>query len=242
MCRPKTLAFVLSVSSLLCNAEIPDGKTFTNSLGLEMVRIEAGSFRMGSEDGEWDERPVHEVNISTPFYLGATEVTNSQYEKFDPNHRDQRGMLEFSRDDDEAVVFVSWDDAVSFCEWLSRKEGRPYRLPTEAEWEYACRAGTVTPYSTGDELPRAFRKNVQNSWFPSRGKKRGVVPLHVSKTQPNPWGLMEMHGNVEEWCLDWYGPYGNVDQIDPVGRAGGDFRVTRGGSHSTTAEYLRSAN
>ena len=215
---------------------------FTNSLGMKMVRVEPGTFRMGSREGDWDEVPVHRVTISSPFHVSATEVTNAQYEQFDPEHKNLRGKLGFSREDDEAVVFVSWHEAVAFCEWLSEKEGRPYRLPTEAEWEYACRAGTTTPYSTGEELPAPFRKNVKNSWYPGRGGKDDVVPLHVGRTPPNPWGLYDLHGNVEEWCLDLYGPYAEGPQTDPVGRSDGDFKVTRGGSHSTTLEYLRSAN
>jgi formylglycine-generating enzyme required for sulfatase activity len=237
-----------------------------NSLGMNMVRIEPGSFTMGSEDADWDERPAHTVTISRPFFLGATEVTNAQYEQFDPQHKQLRGKLGLSREDDEAVVFVSWHDAVNFCRWLSEKEGKPYRLPTEAEWEYACRAGTATAFYTGETLPDAFHKNVGISWFPGRKNETDVVPLHVGRTPANPWGLYDMHGNVEEWCLDWYGPYeadatnkgtgpigaqhpsgrsGKLDQApvsqtDPVGRAAGDFRVTRGGSHSTTLEFLRS--
>lgn len=242
MQRLTALILVFGASSLLWGARLPGPKAFTNSLGMKMVRIGSGSFLMGSEDGPWDERPVREVTISKPFYLGATEVTNAQYERFDPGHRELRGKLGYSRDDDEAVVFVSWENATAFCAWLSQKEGRPYRLPTEAQWEYACRAGTTTPYSTGNKLPVAFQKNVKNSWFPGRGGSDEVVPLHVGRTPSNPWELMDMHGNVEEWCLDWYGPYETGDCIEPVGWAAGDFRVTRGGSHSTTLEYLRSAN
>jgi hypothetical protein len=211
-----------------------------------MVRIEPGRFAMGSrEGGDFDERPAHPVRISRPFYLGVTEVTKAQYEQFDPDHRRLRGKLGWSKADDEAVVFVSWRDVERFCRWLSEKEGKRYRLPTEAEWEYACRAGTTTSYHIGDRLDdKAFHKNVGVSWFPDREQpgKTGVVSLAVGRTPPNAWGLMDMHGNVEEWCLDWYGPYGPGEQADPMGRAGGDFRVTRGGSHSTGLEYLRSAN
>jgi formylglycine-generating enzyme required for sulfatase activity len=217
---------------------------------------------MGSADGDWDERPTHEVTISQPFLMGVTEVTNAQYEQFDPQHKQLRGKLGFSKEDDEAVVFVSWAEAAAFCKWLSEKEGQPYRLPTEAEWEYACRAGTTTRYHTGETLPEPFQKNVGMSWFPGRQSNKDVVALHVAQTPANPWGLYDMHGNVEEWCLDWYGPYpekgsgpicaqhppgrsGKLDLTpfpDPVGRADGQFRVTRGGSHSTTLEYLRAAN
>ncbi|MFV1966547.1 MAG: SUMF1/EgtB/PvdO family nonheme iron enzyme, partial [Pirellulaceae bacterium] len=209
---------------------------------MKLVRIEPGSFMMGSTDGDWDERPAHKVTISRPFYMGVTEVTNAQYEPFDPQHERMRGKLGFSRDDTEAVVFVSWKDSVAFCNWLSVKEGKPYRLPTEAEWEYACRAGTTTPYHTGETLPESFHKNVGVSWFPGRKTGQDVVPLHVGKTPPNAWGLCDMHGNAEEWCQDWHGPYATNAQTDPVGRADGEFRVTRGGSHSTTLEFLRSSN
>lgn len=224
---------------------LPTDHVYTNSLGMKFIRLSPGTFAMGQAvGGDWDERPVHQVTLSRPFYFGATEVTNEQYERFDPAHRRLRGKLGFSTTDDEAVVFVSWHEAAAFCDWLSRKEGRPYRLPTEAEWEYACRAGTTTLYSTGDTLPVSFHKNVKESWFPARGltDKSEVVALNVGRTPPNPWGLFDLHGNVEEWCADWYGPYVAQRQTDPVGYADGEFKVTRGGSHSTKLFYLRSAN
>lgn len=195
--------------------------------------------------GDFDERPAHPVTVSRPFHIGAHEVTNAQYEAFDPAHRELRGKLGFSAADDEAVVFVSWHEAEAFCRWLSDREGLPYRLPTEAEWEYVCRAGTRTPFAFGDALPDAFHKNVRESWYPDATRSDGnaeVVPLTVGQTPANPWGVFDTHGNVEEWCHDWYGPYADGPQTDPVGRAGGDFRVTRGGSHSTQLYYLRSAN
>jgi len=223
--------------------DLPREKTYVNSLGMTLVRIEAGTFTMGSPTGgDFDERPVRKVTVSRPFYLGATEITNAQYEAFDPAHKELRGKLGFSTEDDEAVVFVSFWDAIRFCQWLSKKEGRPYRLPTEAEWEYACRAGTNTAYSTGDSLPKEFHKNPVMSWYPGGEKGAAQVSLAVGKTPANPWGLFDMHGNVEEWCTDWYAPYPSEDQTDPSGPERGDFMVTRGGSHSTTLEYLRSAN
>ncbi len=232
---------------------------FTNSLGMPLVRIEPGSFMMGMGStplpkevaprphlawGDFDERPAHRVTITRPFYLGAFEVTNRQYESYDGNHRKLRGKLGFSKGDDEAVVFVSWHEAAGFCRWLSRREKLAYRLPTEAEWEYACRAGTTSNYNTGDTLPKEFHKNARMSWYPDpdRSSENEIVDLTVGCTPPNLWGLHDMHGNVEEWCQDWYGPYEPHDQIDPVGRADGDFRVTRGGSHSTEIYYLRSSN
>ena len=251
----------------------PEGKAYTNSIGMRFVRIEPGTFSMGIDktplpieitdnivqrkswkpnerpylrNGDFDEHPPHEVTISQPFYMDVFEVTNAQYEQFNLDHREFRGKLGFSKADNEAVIFVNWHDAVGFCEWLSEKDGLPYRLPTEAEWEYACCAGRTTYYHTGDSLPEAFHKNPDESWYPSVGRggsaDEEVVPLTVGETPPNPWGLYDMHGNVEEWCYDWYGPYQAEDQIDPIGREDGLFRVTRGGSHSTPLYYLRSSN
>jgi formylglycine-generating enzyme required for sulfatase activity len=217
-------------------AEPPVQKEYTNSIGMKFVRITPGTFQMGQQGGHWDEQPVHKVNIARPFFIGATEVTNAQYEQFDPGHRQFRGRWGLSNADDEAVVFVSWNDAVAFCKWLSGKEGKPYRLPTEAEWEYACRAGTTTPFYTGDQWPAEFHKKQQRQQQPS------PVSLQVAQTIPNPWGLYDMHGNVEEWCLDWYGPYAAGGQSDPAGRVDGDFKATRGGSHNTNVRFLRSAN
>jgi sulfatase modifying factor 1 len=227
------IIFFLFVTSLL----LAQDEGYENSTGMKFVYIKPGAFTMGSLDGEWDERPVHRVTISKPFYIAITEVTNKQYERFVPDHRRRRGEHGFSRGDDEAAVFVSWMEATEFCAWLSKKEGKTYRLPTEAEWEYACRAGTVSAYYTGQRLGQEYHKNQSDSWA-----KVEAVPLHVAQTPPNPWGLYDMHGNVEEWCLDWYGPYQADDQKDPVGYRDGVLKVTRSGSHSTPVEYLRSAN
>jgi formylglycine-generating enzyme required for sulfatase activity len=267
---PATIVWCTLVWFCWANAaQIPTEKEFTNSIGMKFIRIEPGTFIMGwdgsklpeqittatefsgnrkvhiPENGDYDEPPTHKVTITKPFYMGVYEVTNREYEFFDPLHIYARGKKGFSIDHDEAVVFVNWHEAKAFCDWLSEKEGLAYRLPTEAEWEYTCRAGTTTQFSTGDVLPDEFIKNPDNSWYPSPVRGRGrqeVVPLHVGKTAPNPWGLYDMHGNVEEWCYDWYGRYEAGNQLDPVGRADGDFKVTRGGSHGTFAYYLRSAN
>jgi formylglycine-generating enzyme required for sulfatase activity len=279
------LVLVLSLASVslaFADNEGPNKseKYFTNSLGMKFVRIEPGSFgsfAMGFGDrplpdgllipegqlsqktcfpnGDFDEHPTHRVEITKPFHMGTCEVTNGQYELFNPEHRKLRGKLGFSKDDDEAVVFVSWYDADGFCKWLSDKENLPYRLPTEVEWEYCCRARTSTPFYTGGALPKAFHKNVRRSWCPDPrtteeivdpkwvDRKEETLPsLTVGKTPPNIWGLYDMHGNVEEWCHDWYGPYTPEEKVDPVGYADADFKVTRGGSHSTELYYLRSAN
>lgn len=205
---------------------------------IRLVDIPAGRFYMGGEGkGEdFDEAPVHPVTLTRSFRMGATEVTNAQFEAFCPAHKALRGKNGVSPADNEAVVYVSYPEAVAFCEWLSRKEGKPYRLPTEAEWEYACRAGTYYPFYTGDGLPEEMQKNqrVVRDYTP--------VSLAVGQTRPNAFGLYDMHGNVEEWCLDWYGPYTPEAQTDPAGPAEGECRVTRGGSHQTPEKHLRSAN
>jgi len=215
-----------------------------NTVGMELVEVPVGSFTMGQAwEGEdpaaianRDESPEHRVFISKPFRMASTPVTNDQYERFDPEHRSRRGQKGLSWEDDEAVVYVSWHEATAFCEWLSEQEGEPYRLPTEAEWEYACRAGTTTAYSAGHELPETCHRHQEDDWDPE------PVSLTVGATPANGFGLRDMHGLVEEWCHDWYGPYEAEPQTDPVGRTGGLFRVTRGGSHNTDVDFLRSAN
>lgn len=210
-----------------------------NSLGMQLTPIPAGSFHMGSHgQGEhYDEFPIHPVTITKPFLMGATEVTNAQYEQFDPSHKELRGKYGLSKGDDEAVIFVDYYEAEAFCKWLSKKEGKTYRLPTEAEWEYACRAGSYWNFWMDDGLHGVYHKNQQNVWGTD-----STICLQVGKTPPNPFGLYDMHGNVEEWCSDWYGPYEASAQTDPVGRADGLYKVTRGGSHSTPERFLRSAN
>jgi len=209
-------------------------KVFSNSLGMDMMRIESGSFKMGGKE-QYKEKPIQRVHITKPFYMASTQVTNAQYEQFDTGHKKLRGKHGLSKEDDEAVIYVSWNEAVAFCEWLSEKEGVTYRLPTEAEWEYAARAGTTTRYNMGNSLPVEFHRNQVSMWGTE------PVPLQVGQTTPNSWGLYDMHGLVEEWVYDWYGPYTGEEKTDPVGRKEGLIKVTRGGSHGTPVEYLRSA-
>jgi len=257
------LSVMLCVSifpSVSAKAPMPDSQQYTNSLGMKFVRIESGSFKMGQIDkplppevlplieggdrggrfdllanGDYDEKPIHQVQISRPFYMSTFEVTNKQYELFDPDHRRFRGKHDLSSDDDEAVIYVSWYDAMAFCEWLSNIENLPYRLPTEAEWEYSCRAGTTSNYYTGDILPAEYEKSPSRDCLVK-------ADLQVGQTPANHWGLYDMHGNVEEWCMDWYGPYVRGKQTDPTGYNDGDFKVSRGGSFGTFSYYLRSAN
>ncbi|MEO6741558.1 MAG: SUMF1/EgtB/PvdO family nonheme iron enzyme [Chthoniobacteraceae bacterium] len=253
----KLLLALISITASL------SAETITNSVGMKLVRVEAGAFAMGQDgpaadynvkkhaakfdDADWDERPAHRVKIAQPFFLGATEVTLGQFRQFRPTHNVGRGA------DDDAVNSVTWNDAAAFCEWLSKKEGKTYRLPTEAEWEYACRAGTATLFHTGDKLPDGFHAwpsdiGVRERFFPGETlppefrPKSTNLTLKVAQTPENAWGIFDMHGNVSEWCADWYGPYEAAEQTDPLGRADGDFRVIRGGSHSMQTRLLRSAN
>ena len=232
-----------------------------NSLGMTLVTVPPGVIRMGEEPvpgnylegGDWDEVPVHDVEITRAFLMADTPVTNAQYERFDPSHKSSRGIRGVSQGDGEAAVNVSWNDAMAFCRWLSGKEGRPCRLPTEAEWEYACRAGTVTAFHTGNDLPVIYHRNQfkEGDWH-TEGKKKdedlrekkGRVPvsLEVGTTPANSFGIHDMHGLVEEWCLDWYGSYAPEKQKDPIGPSDGLTKVTRGGSHNSYVRHLRSAN
>jgi formylglycine-generating enzyme required for sulfatase activity len=227
---------------------------------MRYMRIAPGTFSMGGASvplpdgltegkahralGDPDEHPRHSVAVGRAYYLAATPVTNAQYEQFDPGHRSFRGRLGFSSGDDEAVVFVSWHDAVAYCAWSSQRDGVEFRLPTEAEWEYACRAGTDGPFWSGEAPPDGSLLNARESWYPDpdRSDADDIVSLPVGRGPSNAWGLRDMHGLVEEWCLDVYAPYDAEAQTDPSGALAGDARVTRGGSHSTVAYYLRAGN
>ncbi len=210
-------------------------KLVTNSIGMKLVLIPAGESLMGSpnsdRDADDDEHPQHRVKIAKPFYLGATEVTQEQYQRVmgeNPSY--------FKSDSQRPVEEVSWKDAVEFCRRLSEKEGKTYRLPMEAEWEYACRAGSMTKWCFGDSESqlRDFAWYYNNS-------ERTTQP--VGQKQPNAWGLYDMHGNVWEWCLDRYDDdyYGQSASTDPTGPSSGSLRVLRGGSWLDFARHCRSA-
>ncbi len=253
MRRPIVVLALLLFPIAVIGADLPAGKEHTASVGIKLVRIEAGEFVMGSGDApprtreewdvrEWDEAPAHKVKLSKSFFIGATEITNAQYEQFDPEHKKLRGKHGVSKGDNDPVVMVTWQQAVDFCAWLSKKEGKPYRLPTEAEWEYACRAGTTTPYHTGEKL------TAEQANFGVTLDKKRITAVAVGGYKPNAWGLFDTHGNVAEWCHGWYGPYEAGEQTDPVGRADGWAKVTRGWSYLPASHklgavrYARSAN
>ncbi|MHB9296312.1 putative Serine/threonine-protein kinase Pkn1 [Pillotina sp. SPG140] len=209
------------------------------------VLIKAGIFIMGSPEHEQERRDdevQHQVTISKDFYIGKYPVTQKEWiEVMGNNPSKFRGY-------NLPVEHVPWSAAISYCNKRSQREGLSlsytvkkdksviwnknadgYRLPTEAEWEYACRAGTTTAFSTGENITT------------DQANYSGERTTPVGTFNPNPWGLYDIHGNVWEWCWDWYGEYDNAPQIDPTGTSTGCDRVSRGGSWSYNAGYLRSA-
>jgi formylglycine-generating enzyme required for sulfatase activity len=202
-----------------------------NPLGIKFNLIPPGEFAMGSldsEPGRWGDETQHLVKITKPFYLSVHEVTQAQYEQvMGSNPSENKGPT-------KPVEPVNWHEVVAFCGKLSDDEGVEYRLPTEAEWEYACRAGTTTAYSFGDDTSRLGKY----AWY----EDNSTYSTHpVGKKRPNAWGLYDMHGNVEEWCQDWYGDYDLQVVSNPTGPASGRIRVLRGGAFSDPPRYVRAA-
>ena len=205
--------------------------TVGNSVRMTFRLVQPGTFLMGSEsdDSECREMPVHPVTLSSPFFLAACPVTQAEYERV------TRARPSLFSGPNRPVELVSWDDATAFCRTLSDVEGVAYRLPTEAEWEYACRAGSAAEYCFGDEAHRLD----EYAWHLGNSNRQ---THDVGQKKPNAWGLHDMHGNVWEWCQDWYGSYPAVAQADPTGPASGDARVLRGGSWSLGACSCRCAS
>jgi sulfatase modifying factor 1 len=205
----------------------------------DMVLIPAGEFQMGSNDGHEDERPVHTVDLDA-FYMDKYEVTNAQYKKFiDATGYPAPRYWSDSRYNasNQPVVGVTWYDAKAYCKWLSEKEGKTYRLPTEAEWEKAARGGLVgKKYPWGDILTHDYA-NYKGTG--GRDKWDGTSP--VDSFLPNGYGLYDMAGNVWYWCADWYGEnyYSSSPKYNPKGPNSGRGRVLRGGSWGDPESYLR---
>jgi formylglycine-generating enzyme required for sulfatase activity len=228
----------------------PAGTIISTTVGMKLVLVPAGEFLMGSPDSDKaasaDEKPPHRVRITRPFYLGMYEVTQGQYRAVTGENPSG-----FKGSDDLPVESISWNDAIAFCNTLSLREGltpyyhagagtvsggEGYRLPTEAEWEYACRAGSTTRYSFGDNAARLG----EYGWF---DRNSGSQTQPVGQKGPNAFGLHDMHGNVWEWCWDPYDENynGQSPGADPPGPSQAAFRVIRGGSWINNAPHVRSA-
>lgn len=216
-------------------------KNFTNSIGMKFVWIPPGNFMMGSPKEEKERKPdeiQHKVTLTKGFYMSVYTVTQEQWQAVmgdNPSH--------FKGEKTLPVEEVAWDDCQKFIKKLREKDKRPYRLPTESEWEYACRAGTTTPFHFGDAIS-AEQANYNGFDIYGSGKK-GVFrwkTTPVGNFPANAWGLYDMHGNVLQWCEDWYGDYPQNDVVDPQGANAGKIRVLRGGCWVSPPVQLRSAN
>jgi len=179
--------------------------------------------------------PQHLVKITKPFYLSVHEVTQTQYERVMGNNPS------LYKGANKPVEQVSWNDAVEFCRRLSEQEGVEYRLPTEAEWEYACRAGTTTAFSFGDDATEFPQYAWCRDRFPEISERERSTH-QVGRLIPNAWGLFDMHGNVLEWCHDWLAAYGSEKVVNaPAGPPLGTSHVLRGGAFNTPPQYVRAA-
>jgi formylglycine-generating enzyme required for sulfatase activity len=217
------------------------GQVVANGLGMKFAWCPPGSFMMGSPPQEAErgaDEAQHRVTISKGFYLGIHTVTQAQWHAVmgsDPSH---------FKGGDLPVESVSWDECVEFCKKLSKREGTEYRLPTEAEWEYVCRAGTTTPFWFGETIDMK-QVNYDGNYPYGKGTKGAYrqTTIAVGSFPPNVWGLHQMHGNVWEWCGDWYGEYSTSenDNTDPQGASSGSARVVRGGGWDDRAGGCRSA-
>ena len=196
-----------------------------DGVSIAMVRVEPGTFVMGSPTGERDERPPHRVTISRAFRVSMFEITQAQWSRLMPsNPSPEKGA-------DLPVSNVSWIEGAEFIAKLNERiGGARFRLPTEAEWEYACRSGTTGDY--------AGQLDVM-AWHEATSGDR-VHP--IGTRAPNSWGIFDMHGNVWEWCSDFYGPYSRGESVDPVGPSTGGYRVVRGGAFDEPGEGCRSPN
>jgi formylglycine-generating enzyme required for sulfatase activity len=217
-------------------------ESITNTLGMKLNKIPAGTFMMGSpesEEGHEDDETQHKVTITKPFYMQTTEVTQRQWKDL-MGTKPWFSEVYAKEGPDYAAVCVSWDDAVAYCKKLSEAEGKTYRLPTEAEWEYACRAGTRTAWSFGDD------ENALGdyAWYEENAYDIGESYAHqVGLKKPNAFGLYDTLGNVLEWCHDYFGKdyYNQPLEKDPRGPASGSSRVLRGGSWNRDSRSTRSA-
>ena len=269
---------IISLTFILTSTFLLTACIDTKYSDIEMVRINGGTFTMGSDDTAdgTGADPAHPVTLTKGFYMGKYQVTQKQWEEVMGTTIEDQQTLKgepltsnYGRGDNYPMYYVNWYDAIEFCNRLSIREGlvpvyiieisgiksfnpddwgtqgsawdsvimakgaNGYRLPTEAEWEYACRAGTATAYNTGGTI------SDNTGWHSGNS---GSMTHEVGKKPANAWGLYDMHGNVFEMCWDWYGTYPGGAQTDPEGASSGSGRVFRGGSWSGIVDSLRSAS
>lgn len=249
---PGTLAiFLLSVYPTVSRAE----NSFTEpTIGMEFALIKGGCFEMGDlvGDGDINERPVHEACVSD-FYLGKYEVTNAQFKKFSPDHNSNTRKASQLDSDQQPVVNVSWEEAADYAEWLSGKTGATYRLPTEAEWEYAARAGSRQNHFWGNSPDEACQyanvaditaKKKRANWTTFFCEDRFLTSAPVGSFMPNGNGLFDMLGNVWEWCEDTYNSeaYSKLPKNNPIYEGSGEYKVMRGGGWSNGPLGIRSSH
>jgi sulfatase modifying factor 1 len=224
----------------LPDIELP---SITNTIGMTFNKIPAGTFAMGSTESETDRgdnEDQHRVTISKAFYMQTTEVTQGQWKEV-MDTEPWKGKTNVKEGSNYAATIVSWEDAIAYCKKLNEKEGKTYRLPTEAEWEYACRAGTTTPWSFGND------EKVLGDYAWYRENTWDIAEKHahqVGLKKPNAFGLFDIHGNVWEWCSDYYGKdyYKQSPKKDPTGPVPVAFCVFRGGSWDDRTGGTRSAS
>jgi formylglycine-generating enzyme required for sulfatase activity len=215
---------------------------YENEIGMKLRLIPAGEFMMGSPEDEEDRdanESLHQVEITKPFYMGVCEVTQGEWEVV-MGTTPWEGEKYAIEGADYPATYVSWEDAQEFCRRLSAQEGKSYRLPTEAEWEYSCRAGSATAYCFGD----SSSKLGEYAWIRENASDIGQRhPSEVGLKKANAWGLHDMHGNVWELCQDWYYReyYRSSPTQDPTGASESDYRVRRGGSWYVDLRHCRSA-
>ena len=222
----------------------PVGPFWTNSLGMQFACIPPGTFQMGSpptEENRRQDEAQHRVTLTRGFFMSVCPVTQGQWQAVMGLHPGFLGK----NCDDLPVMCVSWSACQEFCQRLGGRDGKPYRLPTESEWEYSCRGGTTTPFYFGEAISTDqanYNGNFTYSQTYRQGKEKyRFCTTPLGSSPPNAWGLCDMHGNVGEWCADWYGPYPQEDSKDPVGVGVGDRRVVRGGGWDANPKSCRSA-
>jgi sulfatase modifying factor 1 len=224
-------------------AAILAGDPITNTFGMTFNEIPAGTFMMGSPESEknrGDDEHQHKVTISKAFYMQTTEVTQGQWQEV-MDTEPWKGQRWVREGPNYPASYVSWNDAIVYCKKLSKKLGSTYRLPTEAEWEYACRAGTETAWSFGNDEGDLD----EYAWLPETTNDIDEKYAHqVRLKKPNAFGLYDMHGNVSEWCNDYYGDdyYKQSPVKDPVGLGSGVLYVFRGGNWVLNSRFARSAD